>query len=227
MIVGRYADDVGVAQKIDMVGEQVAQRRLRQRIEILRVERTVAHHDRRTVGNDLDRARRIVGETHLARFLNVERPLDASAVRADLHETPDQRLHPGEIAADLFEKRALFGIESGRLCRRTLVEREREGEKSSGRRGGCGSRGRGTGRRRVHDRRRRRCGARLGAGIGGRQRYALREDGSGGKHAASHRHNNEAGASPQPCRHVPLPVRCRARPWPSQTANRGIWRIRG
>ena len=55
-------DHLGVVPQVDAVGEQEAQRRLRQRIEVLGVEPAVVHHDRGAVRDHLDRRRRIVFE---------------------------------------------------------------------------------------------------------------------------------------------------------------------
>jgi hypothetical protein len=71
-------DDIGVLEKIDAIGEQEAQRRLRQRIEILGRELAIAHDNGIAVGDDVDRARRIVFEPDLARLLDIELALGAA-----------------------------------------------------------------------------------------------------------------------------------------------------
>ena len=108
-------DHVGVAQQVDAIGQQIAQRRLRQRIEVLRRELAVAHHDRAAVGDDFDHARRIVFEADLAGLLQVELTFGAGAVGPDLHEVTDQGLDRRQIKADAIDQRALVGVEAARL----------------------------------------------------------------------------------------------------------------
>src|SRR5207247_10633508 len=60
-------------------------------------------------------------ETNLAGLLHIELASDATAVRADLDEIPDQLLHVGEIGADFVDLSALAGVEArggrDRSCR--------------------------------------------------------------------------------------------------------------
>ena len=110
-VVRRHADDVGVLHQIDAVRQQIAQRRLRQRIDVLGRELAVAHRHRRSVGDDVDRARRVIFETHLAGLLDVEIALGLAAVGPDLDEISDQRLQRRQIGAHLGGLRLLIGIE--------------------------------------------------------------------------------------------------------------------
>ena len=157
-LVGGDADHVGVAQEVDVVGEQEAQRRLRQRIEILGRELAVAHHHRRAVGDDIDRARRVVFEADLAGLLDVELALGAAAVGADLGEGAGHRVHARQVAADLVDQRALLRIEiDGRSrgwWRRWRAAEERRQPGRAARRGRLAAR---RARRRHRSGRRRYC----------------------------------------------------------------------
>ena len=82
-IVRGHADDVGVLHQVDAVRQQIAQRRLRQRIDVLGRELAVAHRQRRSIGDDRDRARRVIFEAHLAGLLDVEIALGLAAVGPD------------------------------------------------------------------------------------------------------------------------------------------------
>ncbi len=112
-IVGIDADHVGVAQQVDLVREQEAQRRLRQRIKILRRELAVAHHDRRAVGDELDRRRIVIFEAHACRA-SADRPGPASCCRPGrpARNRRPSVLHAGEIGADAIGQRALLGVET-------------------------------------------------------------------------------------------------------------------
>ena len=110
-VVGRYRGDVGLFQQIDAVGKQEAQRRLRERVEVLRFELTVAHHQRIAIGHEFDRARRFVLEAHAPGLLQVDLAFGAAAVRADLHEVADEVLHAHQIDVHAVDQRALLGIE--------------------------------------------------------------------------------------------------------------------
>ncbi len=126
-VVGIDADDIGVAQQIDLVGEQEAQRRLPERIEILRREPAIAHHQRGAVGDQLNRTRIVIFEAQLARLLHEQLALGLAAVRADLHEFADRLPHAGEIGADLVDQRALAGVEGGGFARRIAARGDRRG----------------------------------------------------------------------------------------------------
>src|ERR1043166_3575376 len=74
----------------------------------------IAHDHRGAVGDELDRARRIVLETDAAGLLQVELALGLAAVGRHLDEVARHHLHAGEIGVDLVDQRALAGIEVGR-----------------------------------------------------------------------------------------------------------------
>src|SRR6516225_10663351 len=112
-VVGTHAYDVRLLQEVDTLGEKKAQRRLRERIKILRGQLAVAYHDRLSIGDDLDSARLLVVEANFAGLLDVKFALDAAAVGTDLDKIADQLLDAGKIGADLVDLRALGGIETG------------------------------------------------------------------------------------------------------------------
>ena len=112
-VVGTHAHDVRLLQEVDTLGEKKAQRRLRERIKILRGELAVAHHDRLAIGDDLDSARLLVVEADLTGLLDVELAPDAAAVGTDLDKIADQLLDARKIGADLVDLRALGGVETG------------------------------------------------------------------------------------------------------------------
>ena len=122
-VIGRDVDDIGVLQQIDPVRQQEAQRRLRQRIDVLGRKLRIAHRQRRSVGDDRDRAGRIVLETHLARLLDVEIALGLAAVGADLDEISDQRLQRGQIGTHLGSLRLLVGVEGCKNIGRDIAVR--------------------------------------------------------------------------------------------------------
>ena len=111
LVVHGDVDDVGVLQQVDAVRQQITQRRLRQRIDVLRGELAVAHRQRRSVGDHRDRGRRVIFETHLAGLLDIEVALGLGAVRPDLDEISDQRVQRRQIGADLGGLRLLVGVE--------------------------------------------------------------------------------------------------------------------
>src|SRR6266508_5142963 len=113
MVTKTSSERIGVANEVDAVGQQKSQRRLRERIKILRREPAVAHHDRLPVGDDLDRGRRIIFEPDLAGLLDVELALHPGAVGTDLNEFAGKLLNAGQILADLVGLRPLRGIERG------------------------------------------------------------------------------------------------------------------
>ena len=116
-VVGGNRDHIGVAHEIDTLGQQEAQRRLRQWIEILRREPRVAHDNRGAVGDDFGHARAVVGEVHLARLQDIELAFGAAAVGTDLYEIANKSRDGREIETDAVDQRTLVGIEAARLAR--------------------------------------------------------------------------------------------------------------
>src|SRR5262249_56279268 len=112
-IVNAHVHDVRLLQEVDTIGEKKAQRRLRERIKILRGELAVAHHDRLAIGDDLDSARRLVVEADPAGLLDVELAPDAAAVGTDLDKIADPLLDARKIGPDRVDLRALRGVEAG------------------------------------------------------------------------------------------------------------------
>ena len=123
VLVGPDRHHVGFAPQIYAVRQQVPQRGRRQRIGVAGVELAVAHHHEGAIGDDVDRARRVIFEPHLAGLLDVEFAFRLAPVRPDLHEIADHALDRRKVETHAVDEGVLAGLgrdRFGRLgrCRR-------------------------------------------------------------------------------------------------------------
>ena len=129
-VVGIDRDQVGVLHQIDVVGEQEAQRRLRQRIDVLRRQLAVAHHDRLAVGDELDRARADRIRSAPAGLLRCR---TCPGVRPPSGPTwtnlPISVCIAGEIVVDPLDDGALLGVERAGRARLAEQRGERIGDR--------------------------------------------------------------------------------------------------
>jgi putative ABC transport system substrate-binding protein len=86
-IIGAYRHHVRVAQEVDPTGQKETQRRLRERIDILGRQLSVAHNQGLPVGYDLNRARRIIFEANAAWLLHIKFALTTPVTAALQLET--------------------------------------------------------------------------------------------------------------------------------------------
>jgi hypothetical protein len=115
VVVLRYRSYFGIARQIDLIGQQVSQGSLRQWIQILRCQITIAHNERVAIRDELDRARRLVLKSHSAGLLEIELSYRPATVWTDLHEIAGEAPQGGEIIAGSIHEGALRSIVRNRF----------------------------------------------------------------------------------------------------------------
>ena len=108
--VRRDADpgDLVRGGEVEALVEEQAERRLRQRPDVVGLQLLVEDEHRLAVGDDADRRRRVVLEAHAARPGDVEFALQLLAVRVELDELAVHRVDGRELRRNLGEHAALF-----------------------------------------------------------------------------------------------------------------------